>query len=162
MTTPIKLVLLTTSRLQAGVREGLGALERSHKQLIAQELRQSFADSLEIDEALRKGNDQVNRWDYLLGHAESSLVVGLEPHSAYTGEVSTVIAKKNAARKQLAAHLKAGGTIAAWFWVASGRVDFAPHEKVMRRLDQEGITFVGGMLKSKDLPKTPGPKRSRR
>jgi hypothetical protein len=152
-----KSALLGTSTLHAGIREGLGALEKTHKQLIDEKIRASFVDSLDIDEGLKKGNEQENRWDYLLGHGETSVVVGLEPHSAYTSEVSTVIAKKSSARKQLQGHLKPGSTIAAWFWVASGKVDFVPHEKVVRRLDQEGITFVGGMLRAKDLPK-PSPK----
>jgi 6-phosphogluconate dehydrogenase len=33
--------------------------------------------------------------------------------------------------------------IAAWLWVASGKVHFADTEKVRRRLDQSGIEFVG-------------------
>ncbi len=161
MTTPIRSTLRSASTLLAGVRDGLGALEKPHKQLIDEKIRPSFVDSLEIDEGVKEGHEQENRWDYLLGHGETSAVVALEPHSAYTSEVSTVIGKKNSAREQLRAHLKPGSTITAWFWVASGRVDFAPHEKVIRRLDQEGITFVGGMLRAKDLPK-PSPKKPRR
>jgi hypothetical protein len=152
----------TTSRLRDAVCEGLGALERSHKQLIDAPIRQAFADSLEIDEGLKEGNEEASRWDYLLGHEESSLIVGVEPHSAYTGEVSVVIAKKNAAREQLRSHLKSSSSVAAWFWVASGRVDFAPHDKVIRRLEQEGIAFVGGMLRAKDLLKVQPSKSGRR
>jgi hypothetical protein len=150
------------SPLQASVCEGLGAVVGSHKQFIERSIRNSFLDSVEIDEALKAGNDQSNRWDYLLGWREGSLVVGLEPHSAYTGEVSVVIAKKNAARAQLRDHLRSGVNVAAWFWVASGRVDFAPHDKVILRLEQEGISFVGGMLRSKDMPKLAPAKRRRR
>jgi hypothetical protein len=161
MTTPVRSILLGASTLLAGVRDGLGALERPHKQLVDEKIRPSFDDSLDIDDGVRGGNEQENRWDYLLGHGESSVVVALEPHSAHTSEVSTVIAKKSSARRQLRAHLKPGSTIAAWFWVASGKVDFAPYEKVIRRLDQEGITFVGGMLRAKDMPK-PSPNKPRR
>ena len=153
MTTPIKRALKPSSPLSRAVCDGLGAVQSTHKQLIDIQIRTQFADSLEIDEGLREGNEQENRWDYLLGHESSSLVVGFEPHSASTGEVSTVIAKKNAAREQLRNHIKAGSSVAAWFWVASGRVDFAPHDKVMRRLEQEGITFVGGVLRAKELSK---------
>lgn len=150
MSTPIREALLPASALQNNVFDGLGALARAHKQLIDDNLRPSFADSLDIDESLRQGNERDHRWDYLLGH-ESSAVVGLEPHSAHTGEVSTVIAKKNAARQQLKNHLADSSKITAWFWVASGKVDFAPHDKVIRRLEQEGISFVGGKLREKDL-----------
>jgi hypothetical protein len=162
VSTPIKVVLKASSPLHAGVCEGLGALKKSHKKLVDVNVRASFLDSLEIDEGLKRGNEGSHRWDYLLGDGESSLVVGLEPHSAYTGEVSTVIAKKNAAKGQLRDHLKPGGTIAAWFWVASGKVDFAPHDKVIRRLEQEGITFVGGTLRAKELLGVRGQQISRR
>lgn len=157
MTTPVRLLLLPKSPLAAGVRDGLGALKQADKRLVDEEIRPSFVDSIDIDEGLRAGREQENRWDYLLGHDETLTVVALEPHSAYTNEVSTVVAKKRAARQQLRDHLKPGSKIAAWFWVASGKVDFVPHDKVIRRLDQEGITFVGGMLRAKDLPKaSPG------
>jgi len=73
------------------VEDGLRALDRAHKKLIDESLRKEFADSLEIDENLRDGRDQENRWDYLLGYGVTNAVVGLEPHSATTGEVSTVI-----------------------------------------------------------------------
>jgi hypothetical protein len=155
-------MLLGTSVLHGGIHDGLGALEKAHKRLIDEELRPSFVDSLDIDEGMRAGREQENRWDYLLGHGETSSVVGLEPHSAYTGEVSTVIEKKRAARGQLLAHMKPGSRIAAWFWVASGKVDFAPHEKTIRRLDQEGITFVGEALRAKHLPKPPASKPRKR
>lgn len=153
MTTPIRRALLPNSSLRRDVRDGLEAIEKKHRSLLGADIRVCFADSLEIDESLRRGNDQANRWDYLLGHSESEAVVGLEPHSASTSEVSTVIGKKKAALRQLASHLKPGARVVSWFWVASGRVDFVPHERVVRRLDQAGITFVGETLKKKHLPK---------
>jgi hypothetical protein len=148
---PTKSALRADSKLHAEVKKGLGALEKSDKALVDKAIRASFADSLEIDKNLRTGRDQEHRWDYLLGHGDTTLIVGLEPHSAHTKEVSTVVAKKAAAKRQLRDHLKPGTTIAAWFWVASGKVDFVPHEKTILRLDQEGITFVGGMLRAKNL-----------
>lgn len=150
------------SRLLGSVQEGLQGLEKAHRQLIHQDIRKDFADSLALDDALRPGNEQANRWDYLLGHEGSAMVIGLEPHSANTSEVSTVIATKNAARGQLRDHPKPGNTVAAWFWVASGRVDFAPHDKIITRLEQEGIAFVGGTLRSKDIETLrPSKKRKR-
>lgn len=41
--------------------------------------------------------------------------------------------------------------MAAWYWVASGRIDFAPHDKTITRLDQNGIQFVGSRLEAKHL-----------
>jgi hypothetical protein len=162
VTSPIRTALRARSPLQSAVCEGLGALEKPHKQLIEAAVRTTFVDSLEIDEGLRKGNDTANRWDYLLGHGESSVIVAFEPHSAATGDATTVIAKKKAAQIQLREHLKPGARVAAWMWVASGRVDFVPHDRVLRRLDQEGITFVGGMLKAKHLVNVGASPKSRR
>ncbi len=76
MTTPIRLILLSASTLLADVRDGLGALEKPHKQLVDEKIRPSFVDSLEIDTGLKAGHEQENRWDYLLGHDETSVVVG--------------------------------------------------------------------------------------
>jgi hypothetical protein len=146
-------MLVSTSTLHGGVCDGLNALKDAHKQFVEAKLRASFNDSLDIDDGLKAGHEQDYRWDYVLGHRDTSFVVGLEPHSAETGEVSTVIAKRQYARRQLQAHMKPGKSIRAWFWVASGKVDFVPHERTVNRLNQEGITFVGRMLQAKHLPK---------
>lgn len=130
----------------------MGALNKAHKKLIATDAREMIADSLDIDSNLREGNEQANRWDYLLGIDSTTKIVAFEPHSAHTSEVSTVISKRRAALQQLAAHLRAGAHVSAWLWVASGRVDFVPHDKAVRRLDQEGITFVGERLRRQHLP----------
>jgi hypothetical protein len=98
-----------------------------------------------------KGREQENRWDYLLGHAPSKQLVGVEPHSAANSEISTVVDKLVAARSQLQDHLCDGKFVAKWFWVASGKVHFAPLEKATLRLAQNGITFVGRTLTSKHL-----------
>jgi hypothetical protein len=101
---------------------------------------------------MRAGHHQENRWDYLIGHAPSTLVVGLEPHSAKRDQISTVIAKRKAAVDQLRSHLKSDARIAAWLWVASGKVHFVDTEKARRRLDQNGIRFVGTKVLRKHLP----------
>lgn len=162
MTTPVRRALRKTSALQESVCDGLGAVNRAHKKHVDERVRRDFSDSVDIDVSLQSGHERENRWDYLLGHEPSSAVVGLEPHSAYTGEVSTVIAKKRAAREQLRSHLRNGRKVAAWYWVASGKVDFVPHDKVQLRLVQEGITFVGGTLRAKNLSDlTPKPTKRR-
>lgn len=150
--TPIRGALLDTSPLLERVEDGLGAVEKAHKPYFAEEVRTSFADSLDIDKALQKGNDQANRWDYLLGHSGSSKLIGLEPHSAKEDQISTVIAKKKAATKQLAEHLGASARIDRWLWVASGPVHFANTERARVRLDQNGIQFVGKVVLPKHLP----------
>jgi hypothetical protein len=65
--------------------------------------------------------------------------------------VSTVIAKRAKALTHLRDQLRPGVQVAEWFWVASGRVDFSPFDRAIRRLAENGIRFVGGQLKAKDL-----------
>ncbi len=151
MKTPIRAGLIEKSSLRQLVEGGLQAIAGDHRALIEMDTREAFADSLDIDAAFRKGNEQENRWDYLLGHGPSRKIVGLEPHSANNKEVSTVIKKREAAVRHLRPHLKAGVFVAEWFWVASGNVDFVPLEKATTRLDQNGIRFVGRKLLRKWL-----------
>lgn len=150
--TPVRNALNPKSSLLSHVRDGLGAVEKGHHGYIDESLRPTFADSLNLDEAMRVGHEQENRWDYLLGH-DQAVVIALEPHSAKDDEVSTVIAKRKAAREQLQPHLKPSAQIAAWFWVASGKVHFADTEKSRRRLDENGIQFVGARLLMKHVPR---------
>jgi len=149
--TPILASLRSTSTLREHVKVGMGAIEKSHKSYIDEQLRAAFADSLETDENLKKGRDTENRWDYLLGHASSRAVVGLEPHTANNNAVPVVIKKREKALEQLRPHLIDGARVRAWFWVASGKVDFLPMEKATTRLANSGIAFVGKQLLAKHL-----------
>ena len=62
-----------------------------------------------------------------------------------------MIAKRAAALEQLRPHLKPGTRITEWLWVATGAVQFAETEKARRRLDQNGVRFVGGTVLEKHL-----------
>jgi hypothetical protein len=125
-----------------------------------------FLDSLDLDKATRERHPNDARWDYLLGHDASSRVVAIESHSAETSQVSLVIQKRTASLEHLHGQLADGHYVAAWYWTASGRVDFVPHEKVVNRLSQNGIQFVGGRLEAKHLvhlsKATTGQRRKRR
>jgi hypothetical protein len=150
--TPVRAALLATSVLSTQVRDGLRALHGSDQNYLAKDIRRAFADSLALDAVLRHEYPEENRWDYLLGHGSPPAVVGLEPHSARGDQISTVIRKKEAARQQLAAHLRPGRRVSAWLWVASGDVQFADTEKARRRLDEHGIRFVGRQVLANHLP----------
>lgn len=148
---PIRRALRDQSSLQGEVRDGLAAMTNRHRRLLDDSVRTEFADTLDLDRAMTARHPQENRWDYLLGHSTSDKVVGLEPHSAKSDQVTTVIAKKEAAMRHLRPHLRAGQKVAAWYWVASGNVYFADTEREARRLDQKGIKFVGRRVRKKDL-----------
>lgn len=150
--TPVRRILKDTSPLQNVVMDGLGGVQDGDRDYIDTDIRRFFADSLDLDKAMKANHPEENRWDYLLGHRPSGKVIGLEPHSAKEDQVSTVIAKRTEAINQLREHLKPGGCIAAWLWVASERIHFADTEKARRRLDQNGIQFVGTKVLLKHLP----------
>lgn len=114
-------------------------------------LRTELDDCLEIDENLKASHEQENRWDYMLGHGPSGTAIGSEPHSAHTKEISVVTRKRERAREQFREHPTPNAKVAEWFWVASGKVDFAPHEPAMRQVVNAGVTVVGGGLKVKHL-----------
>lgn len=168
--TPLRGILREQSSLHASVRDGMNAVGKSHRAYFDQATRSTFADSLELDEALRAGRDRENRWDYLMGHSPSGEVIAVEPHSAKQDEITTVIRKRQAALQQLEEHLRDGARISKWLWVASGKVHFAATEKAKLRLDQHGIEFVGTKVMAKHLPvaaatvstNTARPKRKRR
>lgn len=151
--TPIRGTLQSGSTLLALVEENLGAVKPIHRSYLAESIKPAFADSLEIDENLKAGRDQVNRWDYLLGFAAGACVVGLEPHSAKDDQVMTVIRKKQRAQEQLRPHFRDGAKVAEWYWVASGKNRFLDTERTRRLLDQNGIRFVCPQLAPKDLEK---------
>ena len=149
--TPIRRALKLGSELLPLVADGIQAVNREHLNYIDSRVRSDFSDSLEIDENLRTGREQEHRWDYLLGSRIDGSIVALEPHSAKTDQVSTVIKKREMAIQQLAVHLKTNVSVSKWLWVASGNVHFANTEKVRRALDQNGIEFVGTRLMRKHL-----------
>lgn len=151
--TPIRGALKSESDILNQVRDGIGALIAKDQNLLDQGIRPEFSDSLALDEAMRPGRENENRWDYLLGHELSKAVVGVEPHSAKSGDISTVIAKRRAAIDQLRSHLKDGKFVQAWLWVASGKVHFVDTEKARLQLDQAGVMFVGTRVLPKHLDK---------
>jgi hypothetical protein len=82
-----------------------------------------------------------------------------------TSQVARVIQKRTASLGHLRDQLGAGHHVAAWYWAASGRVDFVPHEKAVLRLSENGIHFVGGRLEAKHLarlsPRAASPRKQR-
>jgi hypothetical protein len=154
--TPVRRALREGSALLSSVADGLGAVKKAHHGYFDEGVRRDFADSLDLDQAMRRGHEKENRWDYLLGHAPSGEVVAVEPHSAKQDEIPRVIQKRAAAREQLKGHLREGARVTKWLWVASGKVHFADTEKARRRLDQNGIEFAGTKVAAKHLPDSAG------
>lgn len=150
--TPLRAALRPTSQLLPFVADGITALRKEHRALLEESVKADLADSLDLDAGLQAAHPQENRWDYLLGHEPSAEVIALESHTATDGQVTVLIAKREAARRQLRAHLRDGAGPSAWIWVTEGPVGFARTEKATLRLDQAGITFAGRKVLAKHLP----------
>jgi len=146
MATPIRSALRPDSTLRAKVASGLGAVAAGDRKHVDAALHPRIADSLETDTSLRTGRECENRWDYLLGDGTHKTVVGLEPHGASDKEIKVVVAKREAALRQLRPHLREGQHVAAWFWVQSSGSGFLGTTKARRIANQNGITFVGRRL----------------
>ncbi len=151
MTTPVRAAIRQESRLSPLVRDGLKALKAPDKKLISEDIRERFGDSIDIDTAFLDAHPTENRWDYLLGDSETDRAFGLEPHSAKSDEVTTVILKKQRALVHLREHLKPGRRVSRWFWASPGTVHFPDTDRVKLRLAQENIVFVGKLLLKKHL-----------
>lgn len=149
--TPIRAAVLRASRLTFLVRDGLQALKAADRRLIDESIKTRLHDSLDIDAAFAETHSNENRWDYLIGDTVPERLIGLEPHSAKSDEVSTVIRKKRRALEQLRQHLKPGKKVWRWFWVSAGAVHFPDTDRVNLQLAQENIQFVGKQLQRKHL-----------
>lgn len=141
---------LGSSQLATAIKGGLQAMG-AYSGRVDGAIRRAFVDSIDLDEATRPAHPNDHRWDYLIGHATTSNVVGVEVHSAETSQVSVVIEKKKRSRTHLQPHLAAGTSVAAWYWVASGKVSFPTFDKQKIRLAQEGSAMVGSSLQAKHL-----------
>lgn len=149
--TTIKKSLRPNSGIRSLVVNGLGAMRKQDRALIDSDISTQFEDSIDIDEAARPGNEQENRWDYLLGISNGSRLIAVEPHTAGEGEISVVVAKRIFSKKFLEDHLIDGKGVEKWLWVASGKVGFLSIEKAKLRLDQNGIEFVGRLVRRSSI-----------
>ena len=148
--TRLRKALNQLSPLRALVQDGLGAFEKSHVSLIAEDQRRRIGDSLDLDAASKHEHPEANRWDYIVSIPDKQEFVGIEPHSAKDSEVSVIIRKKQHATNYLRNHLQDGYGITKWFWVTGGAVRFSRMEPARRRLDENGIKFVGRLLHTFD------------
>jgi hypothetical protein len=127
--------------------EWIGGFTNVDVKLIAEDQRSRIGDSLNLDAATKDEHPEANRWDYIVSIPDLSECAGIEPHSAKDSEISVVIAKKKHATEYLRDHLQNGHRITRWFWVTRGTVSFSKMDRARRRLDQNGIAFVGRSLR---------------
>lgn len=148
---PLSSSFAATSFLRDKVRNGIAAVASADRSLLHDEVKNRISESLDLDTELQATYPTQHRWDYLVGDSLTASVVAIEPHTAGTGEVGEVIAKKRAAVNQLSGHLNASARVRKWIWVSSGPVQIFPLDKVGFRLDQAGITLAGRIVLPKHL-----------
>jgi hypothetical protein len=146
--THLKEALTGQSRLRDLVHAGIGAFSTVDFKLIAQDQRPRIGDSLDLDAASKDEHPEANRWDYIVSIPDLEELAGIEPHSAKDSEISVVVSKKKHAIEYLRDHLQDGYRITRWYWVCHGTVSFSKMDRARRRLDQNGIQFVGRLLRS--------------
>jgi hypothetical protein len=144
----LKEALKQESRLRDLVRAGTGAIKRRDLTLIVEAERPRIGDSLDLDAASRDEHPEANRWDYIISIPDLKELAGVEPHTAKDSEISVVVLKKRLAIEYLRTHLQHGHRITRRFWVSHGPVGFSRMDRARRRLDQNGIAFVGRKLRS--------------
>jgi hypothetical protein len=142
----LKEALQPMSALLPQVKNGRGAFLSRDRSLIAVSERPKIGDSLDLDEALRKGFPNANRWDYVFSVPGVGKLIALEPHNAKDSEISVLIAKKKHASTQLRLHLRIKYGVSAWLWVSHGRTSFSRMEQAPRRLAQAGIQYLGRLV----------------
>ncbi len=142
--------IVRDSPLGPSICQGLRAVKREHRAHIDGAIRRDFADSLDLDAALKHDHPDEPRWDYLLGHLPSEKVVALEVHPFRGDTVEEVIDKKQRALEQLEPHLHRGHGIARWYWAATGP-RLPPTGSASRLLADKGIFYVGRHLRYTDL-----------
>ena len=145
--TNLKQAVKPESPLRELVQSGMGAFAKVDVKLLAEDQRKLIGDSLDLDTAARDEHPQANRWDYIISIPDLHELAGIEPHSAKDSEISVIISKKNHATQYLRNHLKNGYRVRRWFWVSHGSVGFSKMDRARRRLDQNGIAFVGRTLR---------------
>ncbi len=151
---PLRAAIKEQSSLRQLVKAGVAALAKPHRGLMDDAVKVDVADSLDLDAALEAMHPQEHRWDYLVGLETTGKVVAIESHTATDKQVSVVIKKRAAAKRQLRAHLRDGVEPQAWIWVTEGQVGFAQTERAVLQLAQAGITFANRKILAKHLPES--------
>ena len=136
------------SRLRDLVRSGIEAFLTIDVKLIAEDQRSRIGDSLDLDAATKNEHSKANRWDYIVSIPDLNELAGIEPHSAKDSEICVVISKKKHATAYLRNHILKGYRINKWLWVSHSTVSFSKMDRARRRLDQNGIAFMGRMIHS--------------
>ena len=105
---------------------------------------------LNLDARMSAAGHPGKKWDYLISVSDSRRVVAIEPHTATDSDIKDVIQKRRDALAFLKSHLRPGATVHHWLWVSHGPCDFSRTERAKRQLDQEGIEYVGRLIRSLD------------
>lgn len=139
----LRATLRQTSGLLGRTEDGQQAVQPIDRARMTVEPPRYVVDSLALDN--RSGS--TGEWDYLLGIGEQHrAVLGVEVHPATSGEVASVIAKKQRSLVTLQSHMNIAD-VRHWIWIASGKTTVTKGTTEYRRLVVADIHLAGGHLK---------------
>ena len=93
---------LKNSYLAKAIQGGIQAVPGDKRKHFAESVRPEFLDSLDLDEATRERHPTDARWDYLLGHASSSISPGDRARGAGLHPASPALGSPNASARRRA------------------------------------------------------------
>lgn len=143
----LRVLLRQESTLRDWVQPGIQALSRADRRRIELARANVVVDSIGLDAALKGEHPSTARWDYWIGvRSSTGPLVAVEVHPANEGEVKGVIAKKHWALDVANKHLP-NKSVAAWYWIASGKTSITTNSRESRQLADAGIELVGSRLR---------------
>ncbi len=142
----LRVQLRTDSALRDWIQPGIQALSRADRRRIELSQANFVVDSIALDAALKDEHPSTARWDYWIGvRGSTGPLVAVEVHPATHGEVKGVIAKKHWAAGVANKHMS-DKSVAAWYWIASGKTSITSNSRESRQLANAGIELVGSRL----------------
>lgn len=134
----------------AAFQPGLSALKAGDRALVSVKTTRLVKGSADIDKALRGGQPNAPRWDYMVGHGpdNSVRITWIEVHPASGSKNASEIERK---LEWLLEWLHHGGHTLEKYqrdvvWVASGKSAFTARDPGIKRLASRGCRFVGSHL----------------
>ena len=131
----------STLDITTGYRPGLQALGGYSTKIRVSDTR-LLGGSVDIDACTVDKYPNANRWDYAFDYKGEAFFV--EVHSAYTGEVDTVIAKLNWLKSWLrdrapSLEEKKAKSRTPYYWLQSDKFEIPKTSRHFRLIVQEGL-----------------------
>lgn len=130
------------NQFKGALKPGKQAIKACDSALINATNTRTLQCSIDLDSFMKhNGFPNSNRWDYLLQKNDST-VHAIEVHPTGSGQVETMIRKKESAITQLRSNPNWSAIvekIVAWHWVATQHSKVVPTDRIYLALNKAGI-----------------------